>query len=284
MNEEFVKKTIAAFTAQIAVLQGLVTDFEKLLPAGAAEEPPKKRGGRKAKEEQAPLSQEELDRVVIEHPCGCKITKDTALSFYCDEHKKNMQAAAAAKVAEGNTGPVPPALVEAPKADAPPAPGAVLVKDVTIEMLRERSVQYSATPPKGFGMEAWCALIQRVLHLKAGEKASIKGIPPEMYGAVWAAMGDDLAKMEGAPPASVKPTTAADAGIGEKPAVSPEQKPAVSPAQEITIDQLKAEAKKFIDRNGQPAFVAVLKVFGAVKISEMDPAKRGALLEAISNA
>jgi hypothetical protein len=74
------------------------------------------------------------------------------------------------------------------------------VKDVTIEMIRERSTVYSDS--KNFGMDAWLALAQKV----TGQK-KVKDIPKEMYGAFYAAMGDELEKLAKDRATLIKPSS-----------------------------------------------------------------------------
>jgi hypothetical protein len=192
--------------------------------------------------------------------------------------------------AKDKTEPAAPPVVEQPKTDTAPAAiaptnggepkphsegGALQVKDVTIEMIRERSTVYSDS--KNFGMDAWLALAQKV----TGQK-KVKDIPKEMYGAFYAAMNDDLdkrAKEQKEPLSTAKPSLPPLAAVPDAP------KPAAPVnGSAITIEHLKEKAKVFMDANGQPALVALVKAFGATKISEIAPAKYPAFLEAISNA
>jgi hypothetical protein len=52
----------------------------------------------------------------------------------------------------------------------------------------------------------------------------------------------------------------------------------------VTLDQVKERAKAFMDKNGKEPFAALLKTFGAAKLSEVPAEKLGALAEALSNA
>lgn len=168
------------------------------------------------------------------------------------------------KAAEEPAAPSPTETSTTPPNGGEPVPhsegGALLVKDVTIEMIRERSTEYSAK--ENFGMDAWLALAQKV----TGQK-KVKDIPKEMYGAFYAAMGDALALRK--------------ANLPNLPKPSGEPAKAADP---VTVDQLRAKAKEFMGKNGEPAFVALVKAFGATKLSEIALEKRGAFLEAISNA
>jgi hypothetical protein len=145
-------------------------------------------------------------------------------------------------------------------------------------MIRERSTVYSDS--KNFGMDAWLALAQKV----TGQK-KVKDIPKEMYGAFYAAMGDELEKLAkdratldqaALPSQNGAPFTAG--WLPPRWRSPPPQRTA------ITIEQLKDKAKVFMDANGQPALVALVKAFGATKISEIAKEKYPAFLEAISNA
>lgn len=59
---------------------------------------------------------------------------------------------------------------------------------------------------------------------------------------------------------------------------------ALSTPAPVTLDQAKVKAKAFMDANGAPAFSALLKSFGAAKLSEVPVEKLGALVEALANA
>jgi hypothetical protein len=136
----------------------------------------------------------------------------------------------------------------------------VLVEDVTIEMLREMATKYSAA----FGMERLLAL-----NMKHGSAKKLSGIDPKMYGVLYGAMGDELAK---ASEAAVKET------VKEEPKKAPEG------VAIITIEYVREKAAAFLTAHGQASLQALLKAFGAGKISELDKAKYPAFLEAISNA
>lgn len=155
--------------------------------------------------------------------------------------------------------------------------GALQVKDVTIEMIRAVSTEFSDS--KNFGMDAWLALAQEV----TGQK-KVKDIPPTMYGAFFGAMKDRLAKLyaERKDKAALKgPALPPQDGAQKNATV---EKPVVGSNGMITIELLKEKAKVFMDKNGQPALVALVKAFGATKISEIAKEKHGAFLEAIGNA
>lgn len=55
-------------------------------------------------------------------------------------------------------------------------------------------------------------------------------------------------------------------------------------AKKITLDEIKPKAKAFMDKNGTEALAALLKSFGAAKLSEVAGDKYPALLEALVNA
>lgn len=147
--------------------------------------------------------------------------------------------------------------------------GALLVKDVTIEMLRETATKYAEV----FGMEKLL-----MLNKKAGS-AKLSGIPTEMYGSVYGQMTTDLAAAE---------TLKKEGKPVEKPADDPAKlqaelnaAPTTPP---LTIEKMREHAAAFLSKNGEPAFKAVLKAFGAEKLSGVPSAKWPAFLEAIDNA
>lgn len=278
VTDEQKDSLIKMFEAQLLLTNAVLHVLRGGDP-NAIEAPPveKKTRGKKKGEDTPPV---DLSTVVIEHACGCKVTNNRATSTYCAEHQKNMDAADAAKALAASGGataqnPIVPIQKEQP---APTPAGALLSGDVTIELLRAKSVEFTDTK-KGFGMEAWLELAQKI----TGKKA-VKDIPKEMYGAFYGAMDVELAKKAGtlAPdPVKTEAPAAAAAPAVEKKPEPVKAAPAVS---SVTLDTIKPAAKAFMDKAGQPAFVAVLKAFGAVKLSEVDPAKYPALLEAITNA
>lgn len=302
VTDEQKDSLIKMFEAQLLLTNAVLHVLRGGDP-NAIEAPPvekkKARGTVKRGEDTPPV---DLRTVMIEHPCGCKVTQDRATSTYCAEHQKNMDAAKALAASGGATAqsPIVPIQKEQPALGGHPHDdnaadlaakkaseeraaylgkgGALLSGDVTIEMLRAKSVEFTDTK-KGFGMEAWLELAQKI----TGKKA-VKDIPKEMYGAFYGAMDVELAKKAGtlAPdPVKTEAPAAAAAPAVEK---KPEPVKAAPAASSVTLDTIKPAAKAFMDVAGQPAFVAVLKAFGAVKLSEVDPAKYPALLEAITNA
>lgn len=151
-----------------------------------------------------------------------------------------------------------------PKEEPPPA-GVVLSGAVTVEMIRAKSTEYSAAPPAGFGMVAWKETCKRVTGVE-----KVKEIKPEMYGAFFGAMDAGLLKLKAAP-AESKPVIVEKLGTH-------------SPAAVLTKEDVKPHAKVYQDKNGEAALLALLAVFGAKKISQVDPAKYPALVEALQNA
>lgn len=146
------------------------------------------------------------------------------------------------------------------EAAAPPAEekkGLITAGDITIEMLREMATKYSSA----FGMPK---LLE--LNLKHGGVKKLKDLDKGIYGVLYGAMSDELAKA----------ATPAPEGAG---AVTNGK-----PPEGITKDKLREAAAQFIAANGEPALHAVLKAFGAHKISEVAAEKYPAFLEAISNA
>jgi hypothetical protein len=127
-------------------------------------------------------------------------------------------------------------------------------EEITIEMLREMATKYSAA----FGMEALLSV-----NVKFGGAKKLSACDPASYSLLWNEM---KAALDRAPTA-------------EAPALS--------------LDEVKAKAKGFVEKNGAPALSALLKAFGAEKLgptSEGDPRKGlavekyAALVEAIDNA
>lgn len=152
---------------------------------------------------------------------------------------------------------VPGSEAEAPPAEEAKKPGVITVGDITIEMLREMATKYSSA----FGMPK---LLE--LNLKHGGVKKLKDLDKGIYGVLYGAMSDELAKA----------ATPAPEGAG---AVTNGK-----PPEGITKDKLREAAAQFIAANGEPALHAVLKAFGAHKISEVAAEKYPAFLEAISNA
>lgn len=156
-----------------------------------------------------------------------------------------------------------PKAVKEPEPEKKP----LLVQDVTIEILRATATKYSEV----FGMEKLLAL-----NAKHGGAKKLSGIDPKMYGVVYGAMTDDLAAAEAIQANAEKPPTNGELA-----------KKAETLAKEIgpiTIEKVREHAAAFLAKNGEPAFRAVLKAFGAEKLSGVPEDKRGAFLEAIDNA
>lgn len=144
---------------------------------------------------------------------------------------------------------------------------AIKVEDVTIEMLRAMATKYSEV----FGMEKLLAL-----NTKHGGAKKLSGIDPKMYGVVYGAMTDDLAAAEALKSNAEKPLT-----NGDLKAKAETLAKEIGP---ISIEKVREHAAAFLAKNGEPAFRAVLKAFGAEKLSGVPEDKRGAFLEAIDNA
>lgn len=141
--------------------------------------------------------------------------------------------------------------VEEPKKDEPIAP-ALKVGDITIEKLRELATKYAEV----FGMEKLLAL-----NAKHGSSKKISGIAPEMYGVVYGAMDTELAAHEKA--------------AGEPEAIK-------KAAETLSLELVRPVAAQFIAANGEPAFKALIKAFGAEKLSQVPPEKYTALVEAMN--
>lgn len=118
---------------------------------------------------------------------------------------------------------------------------------ITIEQLREMATKYSAA----FGMEDLLKLNQ-----KYGGAKKLSQVPAEQYTMLHEEMKSRLDRENGS-----KAT--------EKP---------------LSLDEVKAKAKVFMDKNGQGALVALLKAFKAEKISALPAEQYPAFVEAISNA
>lgn len=147
---------------------------------------------------------------------------------------------------------------KAVKVDVPPPPKKEepKEKEVTIEQLREIATRYSTA----FGMKDLLALVSQHGAKKLSE------VDPKDYALLASDMNARIER-EGAKPA--------EAATPEK---SEEKKP------EITLDAIKPQAKAFFDKNGEKALAALLKSFGAKKLSEVAADKYPALMEALLNA
>lgn len=253
MDNEVLKKIVDAFEAQIKITEALISDLKKTIETLKKPEGARRKKGEKEEPAAASFNGNTgevkdiapVPPVVTEPPKG-QLTEETK-----------------AKLAEAGIGH--------PELKPHTEGGPLLVKDVTIEQIRERSTVYSDA--KNFGMDAWLALAQKI----TGQK-KVKDIPKELYGLFYATMGDDLEKL-------VK-----DRANLSKPSLVPpatntapvEQKTAAKG--EITLETVRGEAAKFIETNGQPALVALVKAFGATKISEIAKEKYPAFMEALGNA
>jgi hypothetical protein len=127
-------------------------------------------------------------------------------------------------------------------------------KTITIEQLREVATKYSAA----FGMEDLLALN---LKFGGGEKKLSK-IAPENYSILHKEMTARLERED-----------------GKKAVEAPKKE------EGPTLDDVKAKAKGFLDKNGAAALTAILKVaFKVEKVSALKPEQYPAFIEAISNA
>lgn len=292
MNEALIQKLIELFTAEKEAREALIAELRKALVFAVVTPPPaeaeKPKRGRKKGEDGPPV---DLSKVVIEHPCGCKTTQDPANpSIYCAEHQKNVDAANAKhdKVIE-----LPPAkepeLGGHPHDDnaadlAAKKGGAVLVGDVTIEMIRERSTQFSNTTAGFFDMITWSALAMKL----AGNK-TVKGIDAKLYGLFYANMGEWIERMKVATTDEAKKgVRAALVSYCEGTAPSTPAAPAENVkgivAEQKTLDDVKKVAAAFMAKNGEPALIALKKAFQIVKFSEMPAEKYASFIEACANA
>ena len=163
---------------------------------------------------------------------------------------------------------------EKPAAETPPAGepkphaegGALLVKDVTIEMLREMATRYAEV----FGMEKLLGL-----NKKHGS-AKLSGIDPKMYGVVYGEMQSDLAAAE-----AIKKQGGTVEKVNGDPAKLQEELNKAPSTPPLTIEKVREHAAAFLSKSGEPAFKAVLKAFGAEKLSGVPAEKWPAFLEAI---
>lgn len=119
---------------------------------------------------------------------------------------------------------------------------------VTIEKLREIATRYSTA----FGMKDLLAIVGQHGGKKLSEVAEAD------YTLLASEMEARLARENGAKAVEVAP--------------------------EITLDAIKPQAKAFFDKNGEKALAALLKTFGAKRLSEVTPDKYPALMEAFINA
>lgn len=127
---------------------------------------------------------------------------------------------------------------------------------ITIEQLRKMATRYSAA----FSMEELLSLNQKI-----GGAKKLSAIDPGNYAILYSEMEERLKKENG------KKATAGTP--------SPERTEKIMA---LTLDVVKEKAKAFMDKNGQGALVALLKAFGAGKLSELAADKYAAFVEAIS--
>ncbi len=129
--------------------------------------------------------------------------------------------------------------------------------EITLETLREVANRLAqAKGPEIVGL----------LVPQYGHERKLSKVDPKYYPALLKAFEDRLA---GGP----EP---------EEEEIVEEDDPAPKP--ELTLDEVKAAAKQFLERNSKEALVALLKAFGASKLSEVPPARFAALYEALTNA
>lgn len=136
---------------------------------------------------------------------------------------------------------------------------AVKDAEVTIEMVRETAAQYMKT----FGT---ADLLD--LNLKFGGAKKLSEVEPKSLGVLYREMKARIDR-EGKP-AEPKTTKA------EPKATKAEPK--------ITLDIVKAAAKKFMDEHGEKALAKLIHAHGGKRLSEVPEAKLPALYEALSNA
>lgn len=141
-----------------------------------------------------------------------------------------------------------PKKEEKPKVEEPKKEEA----KITIEVLRATATKYS----NAFGMTDLLACVGKFDGAK-----KLSGVAESNYAMLNAEMEARLARE------------------GEK---KPEEPKAE--AKPVTLDEIKPKAKAFMDKNGTDALAALLKSFGAAKLSEVKSDKYPALLEALVNA